>query len=340
MSVLAGSLLLAPTLLLMPPYLHVQRELGLRAHARELGPGAGQLPGLTDARCTAAILSRVTQRRRSTRRRARSCFPGICPLSWAPRRCCPAFAGQAGETLFFAALTVARRAARLRDRRSGCGRCVYWLPGFNFIRIPSRFILLAVLGVAVLAASDSIASVARRAPRVAPGRDRTRVGMLLVAEFWMVPLPVVPYQVEIPAVDRWLDTQPKPFAIAEVPVRPLVRYHSTYMLHSMAHWQRTVHGHSSLLTPLHEQLYDELRTFPDARSVAHLAELGVTYVVVHTIGTSRVNGRMSSGASVPSAPSLRWCTTTRPAASIEWRLDGRRRSLSLHDSAGSPGCWR
>jgi hypothetical protein len=61
----------------------------------------------------------------------------------------------------------------------------------------------------------------------------------------------------------------------------LVRYHSTYMLHSMAHWQRTVHGHSSLLTPLHEQLYDELRTFPDAASVAHLKSLGVTYVVVH-----------------------------------------------------------
>jgi hypothetical protein len=92
---------------------------------------------------------------------------------------------------------------------------------------------------------------------------------------------VQPYRVEIPSLDRWLDTQPKPFAIAEVPVGPFVRYHSTYMLHSMAHWQRTVHGHSSLLTPLHEQLYDRLRRFPDEASVGQLQELGVTYVVVH-----------------------------------------------------------
>ena len=66
-----------------------------------------------------------------------------------------------------------------------------------------------------------------------------------------------------------------------MPVRPFVRYHSTYMLHSIAHWQRTVHGHSSLNTPLHEKLYDELRTFPDEASVEHLRALKVNYIVVH-----------------------------------------------------------
>jgi hypothetical protein len=29
---------------------------------------------------------------------------------------------------------------------------VYWLPGLNFIRVPSRFTILALLGLAVLAA--------------------------------------------------------------------------------------------------------------------------------------------------------------------------------------------
>ena len=53
------------------------------------------------------------------------------------------------------------------------------------------------------------------------------------------------------------------------------------MLHSTAHWQRTVHGYGGLRPPLHEQLYEEMRRFPDERSLRHLAEIGVTHVIVH-----------------------------------------------------------
>jgi hypothetical protein len=96
-----------------------------------------------------------------------------------------------------------------------------------------------------------------------------------------MPLAITPYRVEFAAVDRWLASQPPPFAVAEVPVGPTTRYHSTYMLHSMAHWQKTVHGHSSLLPALHERLYDRLRSFPDEASLAMLTDVGVTLVVVH-----------------------------------------------------------
>ena len=54
------------------------------------------------------------------------------------------------------------------------------------------------------------------------------------------------------------------------------------MLHATAHWQKTIHGYSSLRRPLHDRLYAEMATFPDAASVASLREVGVTYVVVHT----------------------------------------------------------
>ena len=54
------------------------------------------------------------------------------------------------------------------------------------------------------------------------------------------------------------------------------------MLHSMAHWQKTVHGHSSLQPPSHERLYDQLRNFPDDGVLPSLAKLGVDYVIVHT----------------------------------------------------------
>jgi len=87
--------------------------------------------------------------------------------------------------------------------------------------------------------------------------------------------------VTMPAVDRWLDGRPKPFVVAEVPVDGSDRIQSTYMLHSMAHWQKTMHGHSGLRPPLHVELYDRLRSFPDEASLASLERLGVDYIVVH-----------------------------------------------------------
>jgi hypothetical protein len=54
------------------------------------------------------------------------------------------------------------------------------------------------------------------------------------------------------------------------------------MLHSTAHWQKTVHGYGGLRPYRHHLLYQELDAFPDVRSVQHLATLGVNYVVVHT----------------------------------------------------------
>jgi hypothetical protein len=76
--------------------------------------------------------------------------------------------------------------------------------------------------------------------------------------------------------------------IAEVPLPDPMnagafeRRQTQYMLHSMAHWQKTVHGYSGWRAPLHEQLYLEMRNFPDEASLRSLAGLGVTYIVVHT----------------------------------------------------------
>jgi hypothetical protein len=164
--------------------------------------------------------------------------------------------------------------------QQGLWQFVYWLPGFNFIRGSSRFMVPGLLGVAVLAGVgfDVLASRIAAAPRrmaavVAAG--------VLLAEFSAIPYRGVPYRLEIPAADLWLAQQPKPFSVAEVPVTRSERYHSNYMLHSMAHWQKTVHGFSGILPALHETLYSELRGFPSEDSVRRLAQLGVTHVVVH-----------------------------------------------------------
>jgi hypothetical protein len=108
------------------------------------------------------------------------------------------------------------------------------------------------------------------------------VGAVMLLEFLTIPLPAVaPLRVQIPAADRWLNAEPKPFVVAELPTNTNERLQSTYMLHSMAHWQKTINGHSGVRTPLHYALYDYLRSFPDDESLDALAEVGVTYVVVH-----------------------------------------------------------
>jgi hypothetical protein len=111
---------------------------------------------------------------------------------------------------------------------------------------------------------------------------------LLLGEAAVYPMAGVAFTLDVPAVDRWLDSQPKPFVVAEVPVPgsgdlgALERQQTQAMRHAMAHWQKTVHGYSSLRRPLHDRLYVELAHFPDPPSVDSLRGLGVTFVVVHT----------------------------------------------------------
>lgn len=164
---------------------------------------------------------------------------------------------------------------------------VYWLPGLSFIRASSRFTVMAMLGLAVLAGIGFDRLVGRA------GEPRRRIvalvaGVVLLVEFALIPFTVTRFRVEIPEVDRWLDSRPKPFAIAEVPLADYggggawERRHAEFMLHSMAHWQKTVHGYSGHRPQRHIELYWQLRLFPDESSLTSLEQLGVDYVVVHT----------------------------------------------------------
>ncbi len=166
-------------------------------------------------------------------------------------------------------------------------RYVYWLPGFNFIRVPSRFIIMTMLALGVLAGFG----VERLAAGLS-GRARAvvfvAIGALLLAEYQSYPFRGVPYRVDVPAIDRWLDTQPKPFVVAEVPAPSpgdrgsYIRHQTSAMLHATAHWQKTVHGYSGIQRPLHDQLYIDMTAFPNAPSLSSLREVGVTHIVVHT----------------------------------------------------------
>ena len=180
---------------------------------------------------------------------------------------------------------------------------VYWLPGLSFIRVPSRFSLLALLGVAVLAGmgferlSATMSSKAR-------ATLAAFVGALLIAEFAALPLQTVPYRVQIPAIDRWLAGQPKPFAVAELPFgnpgEPGRLGAAAHRGTCCTRWRIGRRRSKAIVAcDLHvtKSCTRGWCTFPDEDSLRSLRDLGVDYVVLHTDLYPPTNGRESTLAS-------------------------------------------
>lgn len=278
-----GILLLAPALLLVVPYREVQKEVGLRRILDEtwwtdwLGPAVSYIA--SPAHVPRFIASHLVNA--SVLARARSyLFPGFLPLLLAAA----AFTAgrktrsRCGDLAFYGLLALVTLWLSM-GAPIGPWPWLYSLPGFNFIRVPARFTILTLLALAVLAACGFDRLMSAAAPRKR-AIFTSLVAAALVGELAMMPLRVVPYRFEIPAIDRWLDTLPKPFVIAELPFSS-EGDQTTYMLHSTAHWQHTLNGYTGFRPLIEEQRYAVVRRFPSVRSLDALAELGVNYVVVH-----------------------------------------------------------
>ena len=99
------------------------------------------------------------------------------------------FARRHAQTTFYALLVIFCVGLTLGPPL-GLWPLVYWLPGFNFIRAASRFMLLAMLGLSVMAGAG-FEWAAARLTASAQLAAAALVAALLVAEF-AVPLEVVP----------------------------------------------------------------------------------------------------------------------------------------------------
>jgi hypothetical protein len=297
----AGLYLIAPAVWIVLPYRIAQADAGLKR-----GYLSGAQPGIESFLASPARFHMFLQSRLwgpFDKEPDAFLFPGILVLvlaavavfSWPTfaRASADKTVGRPGrlrlldKTTAFYLLIAIVSVLMFIERPFELWRYVYWLPGFNFIRVPSRFIILTMLALAVLAGLG-FDRLAVHLTRTARSVAAALLAVLLLSEYAVYPFAGVPFAVDIPAIDRWLDTRPKPFVVAEVPVPSpgnlgaLERQQTQSMLHSMAHWQKTVHGYSGMRRPYHDQLYLELTAFPDATSIASLREAGVTYVVVHT----------------------------------------------------------
>lgn len=158
------------------------------------------------------------------------------------------------------------------------------VPGLDFIRVPSRFGILMLLGLAMVAAAGFDAALAGRTARARRVWCVVCLG-LLVGEFAAFPIDAPAFAVEVPAVDRWLAGRRG--AVVEVPIADpssgyfAIARHGRYMLHSTVHWLPLVNGHSGWASPSQASLFRALNAFPDESSLCSLEAAGVRYVVVH-----------------------------------------------------------
>lgn len=158
------------------------------------------------------------------------------------------------------------------------------LPGFDFIRVPSRLTILSVLALAILAGFGL--------ERWTSGRPllAASLGVLTLVELASFPLDVQAYAIRPSAMDLWLARDPRPGAVAVFPIPDpaqevsSARRHSAYMLGSTAHYRPLINGYSGFTPPEHESLFRVLADFPNQLGLSRLRDLGVRFAVFHRDG--------------------------------------------------------
>jgi hypothetical protein len=293
-----GLVLLAPTALLYLPYRRAQAEMGLK-RSLENWVVTPESFIASPAHVHQWLLAQVSS---ATFIETASAFlfPGYLPLAlaaaaffWRQRTVQPDTAAPRGEALrpplataVVGAMLVVAGWWLALGPPVGIWPLVYDWPGLSFVRVPSRFLVVGMLGLSLLAGFG--------ADRVFNGvRARNRrplalaLGVWLVIEFAAFPLQVVTAPAAPPAADRWLASLAGPVVVAELPLADprhagaFERRQTEVMLHTTAHWHKTVHGYSGIRPPFHDALYGLMPSFPDEACLDRLRDVGVTHIVVH-----------------------------------------------------------
>ena len=143
------------------------------------------------------------------------------------------------------------------------------VPGFRAIRAPSRWAVIAYIGLAILIALFTAAI--------------RRFGWLVPAAFavtlWSAPVRWFLLDPHMPPVYTWL-AQQKVSAIAELPMDTLASDYE-YMLYATVHHQKFVNGVSGFAPPLRVELSRLSKEFTD-ELVDTLRDAGVELVIVHS----------------------------------------------------------
>ncbi len=170
--------------------------------------------------------------------------------------------------------------------------------GFQAIRAPGRFAVIAILGMAMLAALG-MQSLSAKPPALAggppskglpskalrsvwpPAKAGGFVVALLCLEYLNAPLPLAnrpPLRTE---VGQWLAREPGPGAVVHVPLAIDIE-NTTYMVQSLEHGRPIVNGYSGQRPAFFSSLVDSLADLPSPTSFSALRDFDVRFVVSAT----------------------------------------------------------
>jgi hypothetical protein len=156
------------------------------------------------------------------------------------------------------------------------------LPGMSLFRVPGRFVQLATLALAMLAAAGAH-SVHARFGR----RGQAAIVLLLpfmLGEWYLVDFPGGPPQPErIPAVYRQLAVLPA-HAVVSLPDYiggPEWFFESDYQYYSTAHWHPILNGYARTEPPGYRERMARISTFPSHDCAQAMREVAADYVVFH-----------------------------------------------------------
>jgi hypothetical protein len=157
-----------------------------------------------------------------------------------------------------------------------------WLPGFSAVRLPARFLVVAQLGAALLAALG-VERVLRWLPRpLAWPAGAVAAGALVLAAG---PWPPHPLHDEWPPADRelryWLRDHGDGGALVELPMGD-VATSSRRMIAGTTHWLPSIDGYSAYPPPTRNLLRRIAMALPDPSALQRLVDLaGVRFIAVH-----------------------------------------------------------
>jgi hypothetical protein len=188
---------------------------------------------------------------------------------------------------------------------------LFFLPGFQSLRAPSRLGALTLLACAVLAGLG-YAALERwwRARGWAPSWLFVTLLMVAAVDLWSSPIPMVefPDRASMPPVYAWLARQPGVDAALVLPA-PAAEYeervtHARRQVYGLYHRKPMLDGVSGFVPPGTRALRQAVQEFPAPVALRAIAERGGRYVIVR-YGELEPERRVAWRRAVAHAPRLR-----------------------------------
>jgi hypothetical protein len=274
LAVIVGAAVLAPYVV---PYAKTRQQVGTRSAAQVLEFGARPASYLVATDTNLLYGASSAARGRPERR----LFPGLLALMLALvglllRR-------PSNEAIVYLLAGLAAFEMSLGLRGYSFAFLYDHVPLFTALRAPARLGIFVVFFLAVLAAYGHAALEATLATRWAPAFTAAITGVLLL-EYWVAPLPLVPFPNTPPPLYAWLAKQPHGLVVEFPTPLPdtLPGDEPRYIFMSTFHWMPLLNGYSGYYPRSYLTLLTDLRHFPDERATTVLRQRGAQYVIVHS----------------------------------------------------------